>query len=519
MSISPTGTPVATTSQTPDAGPFPATKHTFSTFSGRQEESPESLEAKIIRKLPPVPAFTPIVELSDEVKTITTKLLPLFRKPDAAIESRLLATVDYIEKHRETLIEIARFELRKTLYIHPDKSLAPCPFHIQICVNDEGVATIYILPKVHFLGRGTTKRVNKAINYSMGINVACATIRLRDEAILRKTLHEFAMQKLFGQANNLSIYFRHKMAAKAHIFMPYGDFGSLERCVRPKGHQELFEEFNAEERQKIFQQLLHLIAKFHSAGMVIADLKPENIIIQRTDGNIKVLLPDLGTSYKEQDPNAERYVGSPRYMGPEYLENLDEESQFANIGRPTDLFALGITLWELFIGGTPSWMIDLPSTAMWINPEAYRKAYAEAPGYQEQSLEWFIYIMTHPDPHKRPTVHSLIDQSPTLEIKSPAYSGIRLLTPTESASRHDHNQQAVDKMQRNALPPESCYTLMQGSRPNDFFIHTREGLVKVKPREEGKVRVYVEEKRYRTYSSLDAFLERNNLIYCLNFNT
>ena len=118
MSISPTDSPRATTLQTHTTDHLSSTKRKQLSYSSLQEDATGSLEAKKIRRVPSVPAFAAIVDPTDEVKTITANLLPLFRKPDASIEARLLATVDYIEKHRKTLIEIACFELR---FIIPNK--------------------------------------------------------------------------------------------------------------------------------------------------------------------------------------------------------------------------------------------------------------------------------------------------------------------------------------------------------------------------------------------------------------
>jgi SNF-related kinase len=83
---------------------------------------------------------------------------------------------------------------------------------------------------------------------------------------------------------------------------------------------------------------------FHNAGYVHRDLKPANILVAK-DGSLR--LADFGFSKKRTLIDRENYnVGTPIYM--------PRESLTANIyNEKTDVWALGITLYEILFGEVP----------------------------------------------------------------------------------------------------------------------------------------------------------------------
>ncbi len=95
--------------------------------------------------------------------------------------------------------------------------------------------------------------------------------------------------------------------------------------------------------------LLHL----HSHGVVHRDLKPENILITE-EGEIKVI--DFGIVQlreEEKKGSAGRFLGTPNYMSPEQKENP------SSVSYSTDIYSLGITLYELVLGKLSYGMINL----------------------------------------------------------------------------------------------------------------------------------------------------------------
>ncbi len=98
-------------------------------------------------------------------------------------------------------------------------------------------------------------------------------------------------------------------------------------------------------------QVARGLAAAHAAGVVHRDLKPDNII-RSVQGEVKIL--DFGIAHVDapRDPASPRLtgvgmaIGTPGYMSPEQLDG-------AEVDPRTDVFALGVLLFELATGAHP----------------------------------------------------------------------------------------------------------------------------------------------------------------------
>jgi len=101
-------------------------------------------------------------------------------------------------------------------------------------------------------------------------------------------------------------------------------------------------------------QVLRALGEAHKHGIVHRDLKPENImVIRATDGALTVKVLDFGLSKLVDMPMAAsmrtqpgQIMGTPMYMAPE--QGAGEE-----VDHRTDLYAVGLILFELLTGETP----------------------------------------------------------------------------------------------------------------------------------------------------------------------
>ncbi|MCE9572700.1 MAG: serine/threonine protein kinase [Deltaproteobacteria bacterium] len=103
----------------------------------------------------------------------------------------------------------------------------------------------------------------------------------------------------------------------------------------------------------LFAQLAAGLAHAHERGLIHRDLKPDNIIVSiADDGSELVQIIDFGLALLDIDEHRSRLttqglvMGTPHYMAPE--QATDEELDFR-----TDLFALGIILFEMLAGVLP----------------------------------------------------------------------------------------------------------------------------------------------------------------------
>ena len=103
-------------------------------------------------------------------------------------------------------------------------------------------------------------------------------------------------------------------------------------------------------------QLAKALAEAHAKGIIHRDIKPENII-KTPSGVVKVL--DFGLARAEY--NLERFtqtgmiVGTPAYLAPE--QALGHDADFR-----TDIFTLGLLLYELASGTNPFAARNIPAT-------------------------------------------------------------------------------------------------------------------------------------------------------------
>ncbi len=120
------------------------------------------------------------------------------------------------------------------------------------------------------------------------------------------------------------------------------------------------------ERLQLFIPVCHAVQHAHQKGIVHRDLKPSNILICLYDGQPVPKVIDFGLAKALHQPLTEHsihtghgmLVGTPLYMSPEQAEqnNLDVDTR-------TDIYSLGVILYELLAGTTPLEWKDLRKAA------------------------------------------------------------------------------------------------------------------------------------------------------------
>lgn len=90
------------------------------------------------------------------------------------------------------------------------------------------------------------------------------------------------------------------------------------------------------------------LSAVHAAGIVHRDIKPENVLMQDAEGTSVPKVTDFGISSLVDTERARStmLVGTPQYIAPEVSEGQD-------VTAASDIYALGIMLYELACGVTP----------------------------------------------------------------------------------------------------------------------------------------------------------------------
>ncbi|MFL6056490.1 MAG: serine/threonine-protein kinase [Actinoallomurus sp.] len=96
-------------------------------------------------------------------------------------------------------------------------------------------------------------------------------------------------------------------------------------------------------------QICEALAATHAAGIVHRDLKPANVLLDGTRPNAPVRLADFGIARildEASVTSAETILGTPSYLSPEVVKGEQP-------GPACDVYAVGITLYELIAGSVP----------------------------------------------------------------------------------------------------------------------------------------------------------------------
>ena len=111
------------------------------------------------------------------------------------------------------------------------------------------------------------------------------------------------------------------------------------------------------ERLRLFIQVCQAVQHAHQKGIIHRDLKPSNVLVTSDDGVPLPKVIDFGIAKATSDiqltdktlfTRFEMFIGTPAYMSPEQAE-----FNASDIDTRTDIYALGVLLYELLTGQTP----------------------------------------------------------------------------------------------------------------------------------------------------------------------
>ena len=200
------------------------------------------------------------------------------------------------------------------------------------------------------IGKGAMGTVYKAVDPLLERTVALKTVSVPagDPKMLEYEARFYQEAKAAGSLNHpniVTVYDVGKSGNVPFLAMEYLEGSELNEIMR---HCNPLPPAHAVE---IAVQVADALAYAHDRGVVHRDVKPANIMVVR-DGLVKIT--DFGIArMRSSDRAAETYLaGSPRYMSPEQVLRKRAE-------EPSDIFSLGVVLYEMLTGAPPFSGADL----------------------------------------------------------------------------------------------------------------------------------------------------------------
>ena len=156
------------------------------------------------------------------------------------------------------------------------------------------------------------------------------------EKLMKEVIYH---QMVSGHPSIVTIHDHFKMGNHIYIVMDYAPKGDLFKLIKLRR-----EVLSDHQKRKLMYQICSAIEFMHSKNLIHRDIKPENILL---DNQLNSKLCDFGWACHLDDVKS-RYAnaGTFEYMSPECLR---QEIQ----NKPTDIWSLGILVYELYHGKEP----------------------------------------------------------------------------------------------------------------------------------------------------------------------
>ena len=192
------------------------------------------------------------------------------------------------------------------------------------------------------VGSGGMAEVYCAEDTQLGRRVAVKLLHERfaqDDQFVERFRREASNAASLSHPNIVSVYDRGEWSGTYYIAMEFLDGRSLDSIVREEAP------LAPERAIELTEQVLRAARFAHRRNVVHRDLKPHNVIID-DEGRVKVTDFGIARAGASEITQTGSIMGTARYLSP-------EQAQGQTVSPRSDLYAIGIMLYELLTGTVP----------------------------------------------------------------------------------------------------------------------------------------------------------------------
>ena len=193
------------------------------------------------------------------------------------------------------------------------------------------------------LGKGGMGRVYKVFDTDVKEKVALKLLKpeiAADNETIERFSNEIKLARKIRHKNVCGMFDLGKAEGTLYLTMEYVLGEDLKRLIRRMG------QFPTGKAVSVANQISEGLSAAHDLGIVHRDLKPSNIMVDE-EGNARIMDFGIARSLKEKGiTGAGVMIGTPEYMSPEQVEGKD-------VDQRSDIYSLGIILFEMLVGRVP----------------------------------------------------------------------------------------------------------------------------------------------------------------------
>jgi serine/threonine protein kinase len=201
------------------------------------------------------------------------------------------------------------------------------------------------------LGRGAMGVTYKAFDVDLHCSVTLKVISERylgDESARLRFLREARAAASVRHPNVASVFHLGRTGSSFFYAMEFVEGETLEHLIRRLGRVEV------KLALEIVMQVAAGLAAVHEQKLVHRDIKPSNIMVRlKDDGSTTAKIIDLGLAKAVNESGSRTaisvpgiFAGTPEFASPEQFAGIQVDIR-------SDLYSLGVTLWEMLTGRTP----------------------------------------------------------------------------------------------------------------------------------------------------------------------